>query len=571
MFQLTNLIMCRRPFRFSFHPILLLIVSVLMITSCNHEESEPPEQVIVKDPEKMDVRVAAQLKRVTEFALQNKGQINDTIKLVKDSLVEAAYRNHDYQPIWTTNENWLPEADSLISFIGRSKEFGLFPSDYHYKSLIGTLFLLVDTAQQRDAAHWTRFELMLTDAFFELCKDLKQGRLAYDSTTLRKDTILPADLYFNSLNFLKSSKNVSGTLEALQPKHKGYDSLRLGLKYFLDSIKTFKRYTFLYYPSKDTAGFKKQLQKRLFEDDLLPSATDPIDTATWRRVLSEYQKAKGLRQTGRINENTVASLNNTDWEKFKRIAINMDRYKLLPDTLPTTYIWVNLPAYNLKLMDSDTLALESRVIVGQTKTRTPVLTSAVTNFITYPQWNVPESIIFKEMLPAIRKDTNYLLKQNLMVVDKNDSIISPSSINWYRLNKNYFPYRIKQREGDDNSLGVLKFNFANKYAVYLHDTNARWLFAQANRALSHGCVRVKEWEKLSHFLVRNNLDKYPPDTLRNWIKREEKHVVWGFPRVPIYIRYFSAEGKNGKLKLYDDIYGEDRLLREKYFADKPVQ
>jgi murein L,D-transpeptidase YcbB/YkuD len=67
------------------------------------------------------------------------------------------------------------------------------------------------------------------------------------------------------------------------------------------------------------------------------------------------------------------------------------------------------------------------------------------------------------------------------------------------------------------------------------------------------------------------MDKYPPDTLRNWIKREEKHVVWGFPRVPIYIRYFSAEGKGGKLKLYDDIYGEDRLLREKYFADKPVQ
>jgi murein L,D-transpeptidase YcbB/YkuD len=154
-----------------------------------------------------------------------------------------------------------------------------------------------------------------------------------------------------------------------------------------------------------------------------------------------------------------------------------------------------------------------------------------------------------------------------MVVDKNDSVISPSSINWHRLSKKYFPYRIKQREGDDNSLGVLKFNFANKYAVYLHDTNARWLFAKSNRALSHGCVRVKEWEKLSHFLVRNNLDKYPPDTLRNWIEREEKHVVWGFPRVPIYIRYFSAEGKGGKLKLYDDIYGDDRLLREKYFAD----
>ena len=541
-----------------------------MVFSCNEPEA-PPEQVIVHDPEQMDLKVTNQIKRVTEFALQNRGQVNDTIKLFKDSIVESVYSEFEYHPIWSTNETWLPEADSLMAFIARSKEYGLFPSDYHYRALFGTKLLLEDTIQRRDAAHWTRAELMLTDALFQLCKDLKQGRLAYDSVTLRKDTVLPREFYFENLIKVKTSKNVLPTLEPLQPKHKGYDSLRIGLKSFLDSVKSFKRYTFLYYPTKDTATFRKQLQLRLFEDDLLPTPTLPVDTSVWRKVLSDYQKSKGLRTTGRINENTVASLNNTDWEKFKRIAINMDRYKLLPDSLPPTYVWVNIASYTLRLMDADTLALESRVIVGQPKTRTPVLTSSITNFITYPQWNVPESIIFKEMLPAIRKDTNYLIRQNLMVVDKNDSVISPSSINWHRLSKKYFPYRIKQREGDDNSLGVLKFNFANKYAVYLHDTNARWLFAKSGRALSHGCVRVKEWEKLSHFLVRNNMDKYPPDTLRNWIEREEKHVVWGFPRVPIYIRYFSAEGKDGKLKLYDDIYGEDRLLREKYFADKPVQ
>ena len=563
--------MCRRFVKYPFIPLLILIVPVLMVFSCNEPEAPPPEQVIVHDPSQMDGLVAKQIKRVTEFALQNRGQINDTIRLFKDSIVESAYSEFEYHPIWSNNETWLPEADSLMAFIERSKEYGLFPSDYHYRALSGTRLLLEDTSQRRDAAHWTRADLMLTDALFQLCKDLKQGRLEYDSTTLRKDTVLLRNFYFENLIKVKTSKNVFATLEPLQPKHKGYDSLRIGLKSFLDSVKSFKRYTYLYYPSKDTATFRKQLQLRLFEDDLLPTPTLPVDTSVWRKVLSEYQKSKGLRTTGRINENTVASLNNTDWEKFKRIAINMDRYKLLPDTLPPTYVWVNIASYTLRLMDADTLALESRVIVGQPKTRTPVLTSSITNFITYPQWNVPESIIFKEMLPAIRKDTNYLLRQNLMVVDKNDSVISPSSINWWRLSKKYFPYRIKQREGDDNSLGVLKFNFSNKYAVYLHDTNARWLFAKSGRALSHGCVRVKEWEKLSHFLVRNNLDKYPPDTLRNWIEREEKHVVWGFPRVPIYIRYFSAEGKDGKLKLYDDIYGEDRLLREKYFADKPVQ
>jgi murein L,D-transpeptidase YcbB/YkuD len=174
------------------------------------------------------------------------------------------------------------------------------------------------------------------------------------------------------------------------------------------------------------------------------------------------------------------------------------------------------------------------------------------------------------MLPQIQKNVGYLAKENLMVVDKNDSIIHPDSINWKRLSKNYFPYLLKQRQGDDNSLGVLKFNFPNKYAVYLHDTNARWLFSRSNRALSHGCVRVKEFQKLANFLVRDDSVRYHPDTLRSWIKRQEKHVVSGFQRVPIYIRYFSTEAKEGRLVFHEDIYGEDKALRERYFADKAM-
>jgi murein L,D-transpeptidase YcbB/YkuD len=210
------------------------------------------------------------------------------------------------------------------------------------------------------------------------------------------------------------------------------------------------------------------------------------------------------------------------------------------------------------------------VIVGAAKTRTPLLTSEISNFITYPQWTVPYSIIFKEMLPQIQKSTDYLRKQNLMVVDKNDSIIDPTTINWSKLSKKRFPYLLKQRQGDDNSLGVLKFNFVNKYSVYLHDTNARWLFSKSARALSHGCVRVKEWEKLSHFLVKNDSVKYHPDTLRSWIKRQEKHVVYGFRKIPIFIRYYTCEGSDGKVKFYDDIYGEDKILRQMYFADKSI-
>jgi murein L,D-transpeptidase YcbB/YkuD len=170
------------------------------------------------------------------------------------------------------------------------------------------------------------------------------------------------------------------------------------------------------------------------------------------------------------------------------------------------------------------------------------------------------------MLPAIQKDINYLKKQNLMVVDRYDSVLDPAKINWSKLSKKKFPYLIKQREGDDNSLGVMKFNFANKYAVYLHDTNARWMFSKTSRALSHGCVRVQDWRDLAHFLVRNDSVKYSADTLASWIVRQEKHVVSGFKRVPLFIRYFSCEAKDGRIKFYDDVYGEDKILAEKYFV-----
>lgn len=542
-----------------------------VVHSCNAPPEKPEEKDIVEIPEQIDIRVKRNIQKNLEFILANKGRLSDTVLLSMDSLVSTLYAKNDYKPFWSKQENWLPQADSLFQFIEHSKEYGLFPNDYHFKALqkVRTL-VATDTTSGKDAALWARGELMFSDAVFLITKHLKQGRLQYDSVTLRKDTLLQPDFFLDIFIQLRRSNNFEGTFRSLEPKHAAYDSLKTGLRFFLDSVTTFKRFTYLPYPVKDSAVFFRLLQKRFFEEDIVLSATDEMDSLAWQRAIRSYQQSKGLKVTGKVNETTVLSLNNTDWEKFKRIAINLDRYKLLPDTMPEIYVWVNLPAYRLRLIDFDSIALESRVIIGSPRTRTPLLTSEISYFITYPQWTVPYSIIFKEMLPQIQRSTEYLKKQNLMVVDNNDNIIDPATIDWSKLSKKRFPYLLKQRQGDDNSLGVLKFNFANKYSVYLHDTNARWLFSKTSRALSHGCVRVKEWEKLSHFLVRNDSVKYHPDTLRSWINRQEKHVVFGFRRIPIFIRYFTCEGSDGKVKFYDDIYGEDKILRQRYFADKSI-
>ena len=162
-----------------------------------------------------------------------------------------------------------------------------------------------------------------------------------------------------------------------------------------------------------------------------------------------------------------------------------------------------------------------------------------------------------------------------MVIDENDSVIDPRTVNWYRLSKKHFPYQLKQRQGDDNSLGVIKFNFRNKYSVYIHDTNVRWMFGKSYRAISHGCIRVKDWDKLANYLVRNDstsagILKIPEDTIKAYIARGEKHMFSGFHKLPLYIRYFTCEGKDGKIQFYEDIYDEDRNLIQKYFANKSV-
>lgn len=533
--------------------------------SCKEKE-KPSEKDIVKKPELFPDRLKKNLQEIVEYADKNNGRVNDTTFLKNVFTVKNVYETNGYNPLWSSEGQWISVGDSLNDFISNCKEYGLFPSDYNYRALAGIQRQVkTDTLSQKDAALWSRADVLLTDALLRIAEHLKRGRLPYDSIS-RKDTAIISDsFYVNVLNNIVSSKQLKAHLNELEPKLPGYQDLRKAAKAYIDSAK-FRIYTYLPFPFTDTPTFYRLLTNRFAEEGLLDSLPAESDSATLRIAIVKYQASKKLKTTGKVNENTVKSLNDTDWERFKRLALSLDKYKLMPDTLPATYVWVNIPSYNLKVIDSGLIALESKVIVGATKTRTPELTSYISNFITYPQWTVPYSIVFKEMLPAIQKDINYLKKQNLMVVDRYDSVLDPAKINWSKLSKKKFPYLLKQREGDDNSLGVLKFNFSNKYAVYLHDTNARWMFSKSFRSLSHGCVRVQDWKDLAHFLVRNDSIKYSTDTLASWIVRQEKHVVSGFKKVPLFIRYFTCEAKDGRIKFYDDVYGEDKILAEKYFV-----
>jgi len=549
--------------------IIFISFLVLFFTQACQETTVKPKPVeIVKEPELLNPKTVDLIRQGLTYSSENLGKLDDSITLVMDSVVQAFYPPENTVRLWSDEKSWLPVADSLYDFIEASEKYGLFPSDYHFKSIRSLMVKLTDSTSMQDAALWARGDLMLSDAFALMIRHLKKGRLDRDSISVNKDTVFTTQNYTVALQDVKKGISLRDVMESFEPTIEGYKALREAIPSFLDSMDR-SRFTYVEFPVKDTVLFVKQLQSRLFESSYITFNTRTADSLQLAEAIKKAQVDRKLKVDGKAGRELVGSLNNTGLERFKRIAINLDRYKQqLPAEMPTKYVWVNLPSYQMATYDSGNVTLESKVIIGQYKTRTPVLTSEMYNFITYPQWTVPFSIIIKEMLPQIQKDIAYLTKQNLMVVDKNDSVIDPATINWSKLSKKYFPYNLRQRQGDDNSLGVMKFNFRNKYDVYLHDTNARGMFARNNRALSHGCVRVKEWNKFARYLVQNDTLKYRPDTLTAWLKRQEKHTVTFSQKVPIFIRYITCGVKEGKIVFYDDIYDEDKFLREKYFASK---
>lgn len=546
-------------------------ISILFLFFACRNGNRPPDKDVVKKSESLDERTSRNLEKLLSYASENNARLNDSVRLTAFQPVNTFYQNNNFQTVWSREGKWEPAADSFFHVLNRAREYGLFPADYNAARLFAIREKVgKDSLSARDAILWTSGDILLTDAFLNMAKHLKFGRIGRDSISLRRDSLINDDFFISYLNDAVGKNNVIKYLHNLEPKYSAYHKIKNNIKNFIDSA-AFANYTYISYPYKDSLAFIKAVKQRLSEEGVVAEDIQQSDSIALAGAIKEYQQRKNLKPTGKITEALIRSLNNTDLEKFKGIALNLDRYKSLPDTLPKTHVLVNIPSYSLYVYEKDTFVLRSKVIVGSPKTKTPLLNSYISNFITYPQWTVPYSIIFKEMLPQIKKNIYYLEKQNLMVVDRYDNVVDPSTINWSELNDKRFPYLIRQREGDDNSLGVIKFNFPNKYSVYLHDTNARWMFAKSGRALSHGCVRVQDWEALSHFLVRSDTIRYPPDTLRAWIERQEKHTVSGFSKVPLFIRYNTVEGGDRNLRFYDDIYGYDRILKEKYFANKSLE
>lgn len=557
--------------RNGFLPFCLILMALSFLVSCNEKSSSADsrsEATFV--PRDMDVEVERALIRVLSDTANEFKRLSGADQLMQSDIVSAFYRANDYTRIWSMQEKKKPLADTLLYFIESSRNLGLYPDDYHFRLLSNLHSLLdSDSLAVKNSVNWTQLEVFSSDAFFRLLKDLKEGRLMPDSSSIVRKKNYVDSFFVASLNEVSNGAPLPDVLKSAEPTFFKYRNLREALPAFVRSMDT-TRYAQIIYPYEDSIAFIRAVYARLLIGGFATKDTADPDAATFSAAVKKYQAEKKLTADGKPGARTIRELNITDEMKFRSIAVSLDRYKQLP-AMPETFIWVNIPSMHLQVFSEDTLSLVSRIIVGKPATPTPELTSRINNLVVYPNWTIPASIIRNEILPALKKNPDYLSQKGYNLFDEKGGIINPYGINWARYNTG-IPWRVVQGSGDDNALGVFKFNFNNPYSVYLHDTNQRYLFANEDRALSHGCVRVQKWQQLAALIAGRDSAmaaptrlNYSEDSLKSWVSRGVRKTVTVRNRFPLYIVYVTAESNGDSIDFYSDIYNEDARLYEQYF------
>jgi len=282
-----------------------------------------------------------------------------------------------------------------------------------------------------------------------------------------------------------------------------------------------------------------------------------------QKAIKSFQKRNGLSPDGNVGAGTLKILNKTVEERITTILLNLDRIKWLKKRTQKRKVIINIPDFMLYFEEDGMLKQSIRTVVGKPHNPTPIFSNTVKTIVLNPYWNLPQSIIQKEMIPKLLKNPRVLKKKGIEVYDgwgKNAKKVDPTKISWgqYMYSK-HVPFRFAQLPGKRNALGKLKFLFPNKYAVYMHDTPAKSLFSRTKRAFSHGCIRLqKPRELLKTFASFNdNLDFKKSQKI---LKGKKKTYFSLKEQVPVDVIYLTTwVDYDGTLQFRNDIYGYDKM------------
>ncbi|MGL5947769.1 MAG: L,D-transpeptidase family protein [Aeromonas sp.] len=287
------------------------------------------------------------------------------------------------------------------------------------------------------------------------------------------------------------------------------------------------------------------------------AASEQYDDASVAAVQA-FQRQHGLAADGVIGRQTLTMLNASPLTRASLLLRSLWRRDVVDLLNLPRYLLVNLPDYRLSVVEQGQEVFISRTIVGQRQRATPFLASEIRSVVVNPAWHVPRSILQQDILPKIAKDPSYLARENFEVIDRDNNVVLINDADWPALMAAGFPYRLRQKPGDDNALGRYKFYLPNNDAIYLHATPGQSLFARGARAFSSGCIRVEQAAELADFLLTGS--QYWPAKVKGLLAEGQTKWLPLIKPMPLFTVYWSSWlDSHGRQHLRPDIYGVDAI------------
>jgi len=452
------------------------------------------------------------------------------------------YNGRNYAYAWYDDSGMIEPATNLYNLIQNISEQGI-PDVVPYKPEFTNL---METEEGSDAISST-IELMLTSQYLAYAKNVWQGLT--EKQLLSIDWFLPRKK-ITSQQLLDSLVSGNNILEN-SPVFRQYNLLKEYLKKYngikakgeLTNIKADKKT----YQRGDSSAVISAIRERLFLFGDLPTNNGSgIFDTTLLRGVKNFERRLGYREDGIVNNALITQMNYPIEKRIEQIIVNMERSRWIPIQLTNNYLVVNIPEYKLHVYENDTIAFDMNVVVGKDQHKTVIFNGDMKYIVFSPYWNIPSSILKNETLPAIKRNPNYLTSHNM---------------EWNGGN-------VRQKPGPNNSLGLVKFLFPNTHSIYLHDSPAKSLFKEDQRAFSHGCIRVAEPKKLAQYLLRND-PKWTAEKITEAMNSKKEQYVTLKDTVPVFICYFTAwVDRQGKINFRNDVYNRDSRL-DKMILENP--
>ena len=479
--------------------------------------------------------------------LQNKGVIDSLSRRII-----SFYNARNYSFAWFTSEGFTEQARGFWNLHDYERTYGKDTSlqNKELEKTMDNLLFDDDFSVNAKNKKFLETELTLTKHFIQYALHnipdgyIKRKEMERFIPRKREDAMYLADSLIT-----KKHKDDKYYEDVNEPFRK----LKEKLKQYYEIAKTggwpeVSAEAVDYKPGTSSPGVMV-LKKRLsLTGDMPAGDTTPVFNEALATAVGTFQTRHGLTPDGKLTDGLIKLLNIPATERVKQILLNMGRMQWMIHQPEGNLIMVNIPEFKMHVIDGKTKVFDMDVVVGKQGHNTVIFTGNLNQVVFSPYWNIPPSIVKKEILPAIEKNPNYLASQNMEIDGEEGGLPS-----------------IRQLPGPGNSLGKVKFLFPNSFNIYFHDTPAKSLFEKDKRAFSHGCIRLAEPEKFANYLLRGDSD-WTPEKISAAMNSGTEKTVRLKNSIPVLITYYTAwVDENGLLHFAEDIYNHDQPVLKKMF------